>query len=153
MLTSYPPESRCVFSALALLLLAGSFADTAPRSGSRWEWESIDRIVAVGDVHGRYDQLVSILQGTGLVDSKLAWTGGKDHLVLCGDLVDRGSEDREVLDLVRRLQKEAESAGGRVHALLGNHEVMNLTRDHRYVTDGGYAAFAEDERDRDRRDG
>jgi len=71
---------------------------------------------------------------------------------LCGDLVDRGPDDRAILDLVRRLQKEAKSAGGAVHALLGNHEVMNLIRDLRYVTDGSYAAFAKDERGRDRRD-
>jgi hypothetical protein len=80
------------------------------------------------------------------------WIGGRAHLIFCGDLVDRGPDDRAVLDVVRALQKQAESAGGRVHALLGNHEVMNLTRDFRYVSETGFAAFAGDERADDRRD-
>ena len=65
--------------------------------------------------------------------------------------MDQGPRDRDVLDLVRRLQTQARSAGGEVHALLGNHEVMNLIRDFRYVTAGGFSAFAEDEPNRDRR--
>lgn len=135
---------------LVVFIFASTLAEAQKRS--RWEWEGVERIVAVGDVHGRYDQLVSILKGTALVDGDLKWVGGKSHFVLCGDLIDRGPDDRAVLDLVRRLQKEAASAGGLVHALLGNHEMMNLSRDLRYVTDGGYAAFAKDERGRDRSD-
>jgi hypothetical protein len=134
-----------------MALMAG-LAAAAPAFGqtSRWEWNGVDRIVALGDVHGRYGQLTSILQGTGLVDEQLRWTGEKDHLVLCGDLVDRGPDDREVMDMVRRLQGEAEAAGGRVHVVLGNHEVMNLVRDFRYVRPQGYASFAADERSKDR---
>jgi len=139
------------FHALLVVFIFGSTLAEAQKR-SRWEWEGVERIVAVGDVHGRYDQLVSILEGTALVDGDSKWVGGKSHFVLCGDLVDRGPDDRAILDLVRRLQNEAKSAGGVVHALLGNHEMMNLSRDLRYVTDGGYAAFAKDERGRDRRD-
>jgi hypothetical protein len=118
---------------------------------SKWEWDGVGRVVAIGDVHGRGEQLTAILQAAGLADDLLRWTGEKDHLVLCGDLIDRGPDDREILDLVRRLQKQAESAGGRVHALLGNHEVMNLVRDFRYVWPGGYASFQADEKSGDRR--
>jgi len=146
-------SSKVAAAAAAMALVVG-LAPTPLAFGasSRWEWEGVDRIVALGDVHGRYDQLTSILQGTGLVDDQLRWTGEKDHLVLCGDLVDRGPDDRAVMDLARRLQKEADSAGGRVHVVLGNHEVMNLTRDFRYVRPQGYAAFAADERSDERQD-
>jgi len=125
-----------------------AFAAAQPAA---WEWTGVPRVVAVGDVHGRHHELVLILQGAELVDEELHWTGGADHLVLCGDLIDRGENDRAVLDLVRRLQTEAESAGGRVHALLGNHEVMNLMRDTRYVRAGGFEAFKDDEEASDRR--
>ena len=139
--------------AVVLALVLGTVSPTAViGADSEWEWDGVDRIVAVGDVHGRYDQLTAIVQGTGLTDAGLRWTGGDDHLVLCGDLVDRGPDDRAVMDLARRLQKEAEKAGGRVHVVLGNHEVMNLTQDFRYVRPGGFAAFASDESDRERRD-
>ncbi|MCG6920249.1 MAG: metallophosphoesterase [Acidobacteria bacterium] len=121
------------------------FSAPALRADSKWVWTGVKRVVALGDVHGRYDQLTAILIGTGMTDEELRWTGRDDHLVLCGDLVDRGEQDRAVLNLVRRLQGEARDAGGQVHVILGNHEVMNMTRDFRYVRPGGYAAFARDE--------
>lgn len=117
---------------------------------SEWEWEGIDRIVAIGDVHGSYDKFVTLLKGTGLVDESLTWTGGKTHLVMVGDLVDRGKNDRGVVDLVMRLQNESRSAGGQVHALLGNHDVMVLVHDMRYVHKKSYEDFAVDEDPADR---
>ncbi len=85
------------------------------------------RIVAVGDIHGDYDNFVVILKGTGMIDSRLRWSGGRAHLVQNGDVMDRGPRAREILDLLRRLETEAAAAGGRVHVLLGNHEEMNIT--------------------------
>jgi hypothetical protein len=144
---------RAAGAAAALALLLGLLTPgPAVPADSGWEWDGIDRVVAVGDVHGRFDQLTAIVQSTGLTDQALRWTGGDDHLVLCGDLVDRGPDDRAVMDLARRLQKEAEKAGGRVHVILGNHEVMNLTRDFRYVRPEGWTAFAPDEDSGDRRE-
>jgi hypothetical protein len=89
--------------------------------------------------------LVRLLSGTGLIDENMNWTGGTDHLVVAGDFIDRGSGDRQVMDLLRQLQLESVEAGGRVHVLLGNHEVMNLFRDTRYVHPAAYKSFADDE--------
>jgi len=137
---------RRIFTALilGLALLSATQLGQAERI-SQWEWKGIDRVVAIGDVHGSYDDLVRLLRGTGLVDDGLAWTGGTAHLVMTGDLVDRGHDDRKVMELVMRLQGEAPAAGGQVHALLGNHDVMVLNRDLRYVDRKSYAAFAPDE--------
>jgi len=99
------------------------------------------RVVAVGDVHGSSDSLVAILRFAGIVDAKNKWTGGKAHLVQTGDLLDRGKDTRKVLDLLMRLEGEARKAGGRVHALLGNHEVMNILGDLRYLNAEEYASF------------
>jgi len=99
------------------------------------------RIVAVGDVHGAYDGFVSDLRMAGLVDEKVRWTGGDAVLVQTGDLLDRGVDTRAVLDMMMRLQKEAKKAGGRVVALLGNHEVMNMLGDLRYVNPEEYESF------------
>ena len=117
----------------------------------KWHFPDVERIVAIGDVHGAYDGLIATLQGAGVIDDKLAWSGGKTHLVFTGDLLDRGAKSRDVMDLVMRLEKEALRDGGRVHLVLGNHEVMNLTGDLRYVADGEYAAFADDESRKERR--
>ncbi len=89
-------------------------------------WTDVDRIVVVGDLHGAYDNFVKILKHTGLVDDLLQWKGGKTHLVQMGDILDRGDRARDIFDLLIRLEESAKSAGGFVHALIGNHEEMNL---------------------------
>lgn len=106
------------------------------------EFSGVDRVVAIGDIHGAYDRFVAILRTAGLVDARLRWSGGKTHLVQLGDVVDRGPDSRKALDFLQRLAKDAQAAGGRVHALLGNHEVLRMLADFRYVSPGEYAAFA-----------
>jgi len=125
-------------AALILLALAPAPLTAAPAC----ERNDVERMVAVGDVHGAYDRSVEILRTAGLLDGDLHWSGGKAHLVQLGDVVDRGADSRRALDLLRRLEKEARAAGGAVHALLGNHEVMRMLGDMRYVAPGEYAAFA-----------
>ena len=100
-------------------------------------------VVAIGDVHGDYDDFVAILQKGGLIDAQHHWIAGKTTLVQVGDLFDRGPKPRDVMDLLMALEKEALPAGGRVIALLGNHEMMNIMGDLRYVTPVNYASFAD----------
>ncbi len=118
----------------------------APAAGAAQAvFDGVERVVAVGDIHGSLDNFQRILRKAELIDDAGDWSGGKAHLVLIGDLLDRGDEGRGVLELVQRMQRQSAEAGGRVHALMGNHEAMNLSRDLRYVSDGDYAAFAADE--------
>jgi hypothetical protein len=100
-----------------------------------------ERIVAIGDVHGDYDQFVRLLRAVGIIDGKDRWTGGKTQLVQTGDLLDRGADSRKVMDLLMRLERPARRAGGAVHSLIGNHEAMNVYGDLRYVSAGEYEAF------------
>jgi len=116
-----------------------------------WHFSGVDRIVAVSDIHGAYDALIATLQKADVIDKKLAWSGGKTHFVITGDLLDRGPESRRVMDLIMRLEREAPLSGGRVHQLLGNHEVMNLIGDLRYVSGAEYAAFLDIESAKERR--
>lgn len=104
-------------------------------------WDKVDRVVAVGDVHGDYTQFITVLRDAGLVDARARWTGGRAHLVQTGDRLDRGPDSRKVMDLLIRLEKEARKAGGAVHCLLGNHEAMNMLGDLRYVIPEEFAAF------------
>ncbi len=135
----------CFALAVAAVGLATAPASlaAAPGDGAPWRYAGVERVVAIGDVHGSYEPLVELLRAAGLIDEALAWSGGKAHLVMLGDLVDRGPKEREVLDLVMRLEREAAKAGGQVHVLLGNHEVMSLVGDVRYVSKAGYAEYAE----------
>jgi hypothetical protein len=126
-----------VVASLGLASALVAVAATPPED----TFEGFARVVAVGDVHGDLGAFVTVLQDAGLVDAKRRWMGGKAHLVQTGDRVDRAGESRQVMDLVMRLEKEAKKAGGAVHALLGNHEAMNMLGDLRYVTPEEFAAF------------
>jgi hypothetical protein len=111
-------------------------------AASPCEWNGVERVVAIGDVHGAYDRFVEILKIAGVIDSELRWSGGRTHVVQVGDILDRGDDSRKALDLIRRLERPAQSAGGAMHALLGNHEVARMLGDLRLVSAGEYAAFA-----------
>lgn len=104
-------------------------------------FSGVERIVAVGDVHGDYEQFVTVLRQSGVIDGKSRWAGGRTHLVQLGDVPDRGPDSRKVMELLMALAPQAQKAGGRVHALIGNHEAMNVLGDLRYVAPGEYEAF------------
>jgi hypothetical protein len=104
-------------------------------------FEGVDRVVAVGDVHGDLEAVTEILRTAGIIDQRGKWIAGKTHLVQAGDLLDRGPQSRKVLDLFMRLEKDAAKAGGRVHCLIGNHEAMNIYGDLRYAAPEDFAAF------------
>jgi hypothetical protein len=107
------------------------------------QWDNVSRVVTIGDLHGDYDKFVAIVTEAGLIDAKGDWIGGAAHLVQVGDVPDRGADTRKILDHLMRLEPQAQRAGGHVHALIGNHEAMNIEGDLRYVSAGEYAAFAE----------
>lgn len=90
-------------------------------------------LAAVSDVHGNYQGFLALLQGQGIIGRNLRWTFGKGHLVVAGDVFDRGPQVTEALWLLRSLERQARDVGGGVHVLLGNHEVMALKGDLRYL--------------------
>ena len=103
----------------------------------------VERIVAVGDVHGDLEATKRVLRLAGLIDDADRWGGGAAVFVQTGDQLDRGDDEQEILDLLTRLESEAKAAGGAVHILNGNHELMNAAGDFRYVTPGGMTDFAD----------
>ena len=102
---------------------------------------SSSRIVAIGDLHGDHGAFRAIVEAAGLVGPDGAWIGDNAILVQTGDVPDRGPDSLLILRDLMRLQGEAAASGGRVVALIGNHEAMNVIGDLRYVHDGEYAVF------------
>jgi hypothetical protein len=147
-----PKIVRGSIARLAALLVAVSAAQAPAGGASPCEWDNVEHIVAVGDVHGASDRFLEILKTAGIVDAGGRWAGGKTHLVQLGDVVDRGGDSRKALDLLRRLEREAQSAGGQAHVLLGNHEAARMLGDLRLTVPGEYDAFAtpDSEKRRDR---
>jgi len=133
---------------MALIVLAAGLAFM--NAADRYD-KMPARVVVIGDVHGDFDDFGLLLKKTGLTDSLNHWAGGTAILVQTGDLIDRGNKGREAMDLLIGLEKEAEVAGGEVVPLLGNHEVMNIFGDLRYVSAGTYAEFADSESEKRRK--
>ena len=103
------------------------------------EIDGVESVFMFGDVHGEFDRVVRLLLNAELIDADFGWVGGESQLVLLGDIFDRGPDVTRVLWFMYRLEREAAEAGGAVHVVLGNHEVMIMSSDLRYV--GGKEAL------------
>lgn len=97
-------------------------------------YRNVDSIYVVGDVHGRYNELINLLQKSNLINSDLEWVGGNAHLVFLGDLFDRGDDVTKVLWFIYELEEKARLKGGKVHLVIGNHEIMVMSKDLRYLS-------------------
>lgn len=104
-------------------------------------WDGVERVVAIGDVHGDFNQFVQVLRYADLIDVKNKWSGGKTHVVQLGDIPDRGPDTRKIMDFLMDLEKQAKKKGGMVHVLIGNHEAMNIYGDLRYTIPEEFTAF------------
>lgn len=91
------------------------------------------RFVALSDIHGQLSTSLELLEAHGVINRDGQWTYGNGHLMVVGDLADRGPEVTEGYWFFRALEAQAQKAGGNVHLLLGNHEAMILGQDLRYV--------------------
>lgn len=92
-------------------------------------------IIALSDIESGFGAFRSFLVAHGVADRELNWTFGTGHLVLVGDFVDRGASTTQVLWGIYKLEQSANKAGGKVHFVLGNHEIKSLQ--------GNYQAAAE----------
>jgi hypothetical protein len=97
--------------------------------------ETAGDIFAIGDLHGRYNALINLLKNNNIIDSSLNWNFGNGQFVLLGDIFDRGDSVTETLWFLHELEIQARSSGGNIHLLLGNHEIMELIGDDRYLSD------------------
>jgi hypothetical protein len=92
-----------------------------------------EKILAISDIEGNFEALRSLLLGNGVIDARYNWAFGKGHLVMNGDCFDRGDEVTACLWLLYSLEEKAREQGGYVHFILGNHEIMNMSGDLRYL--------------------
>ena len=98
-----------------------------------WHYEQPERVFVMSDPHGKLDCVISLLQANGVIDDGYRWSFGTDHLVVIGDIFDRGWDVPQIFWLFYKLEAEAAEAGGQVSFLLGNHEPLVLGNDMRYT--------------------
>lgn len=101
-----------------------------------------DSLICISDIEGEFGAFRKILIANNVMNELYEWTFRTGHLVLIGDFFDRGENVTEVLWLIYHLEQEAKTMGGKVHFILGNHEIMNMQDDIRYVN-GKYLKNAE----------
>ena len=107
-----------------------------------WQYHQPEKVFVMSDPHGRLDCVISLLQGNGVIDSNYNWSFGNNHLMVIGDIFDRGKDVPQIFWLFYKLEDEAVQAGGNVSFLLGNHEPLVLANDLRYTKDK-YKVLAE----------
>jgi hypothetical protein len=95
--------------------------------------QDVDSIFVMGDIHGEFETLTGVLTNAGVIDASHRWAAGRAHLAVAGDMLDRGADATRVLWFLYALEGQAEAAGGRVEVVLGNHEIMVMLNDLRYV--------------------
>ncbi|MFD2871925.1 metallophosphoesterase [Mucilaginibacter ximonensis] len=100
-----------------------------------------EKTLFMSDIEGEFAKFRKLLLAAQVIDSAYNWTYGHGSLVIAGDLFDRGKDVVPELWLLYKLEDDAAAAGGSVHVLLGNHDVMNLSGDYRY-TDAKYFKHA-----------
>jgi calcineurin-like phosphoesterase family protein/type IX secretion system substrate protein len=91
------------------------------------------KFLATSDIEGNLDAFIMLLIDSEVIDENYNWIFGEGHLFIVGDLFDRGEKVTECLWLVYKLESEAEAQGGKIHFVIGNHDMMNLIYDFRYV--------------------
>jgi hypothetical protein len=97
------------------------------------EISGVDSLFVIGDIHGEFDTLIAVLRNARVVDGNNRWRAGRAHLAVLGDMVDRGPDATRVLWFLYGLEPQAQRAGGRIDVVLGNHEIMMMLADMRYV--------------------
>lgn len=104
-----------------------------PSRRPEWHQQQPAKVFVMSDPHGRLDCVISLLSGNKVIDKGIQWSFGKNHLVIIGDIFDRGKDATQIFWLFYKLEAEAAQAGGQVSFLLGNHEPMVLANDLRYA--------------------
>ena len=107
--------------------------DNTPVEVENLEYHGDFKLGAISDIHGQFDTFIELLKNNEVIDSQGKWAFENGHFVVAGDIFDRGPQVTEVLWFLYDLEKQAENKGGKLHVLLGNHDVMVLNGNLRSV--------------------
>jgi len=128
---TYLSKEAKVFNQPLLPIVDLTHLDVIPEE--KWEYPQVNKYVVLGDPHGKFDEIVALLKAHHVIDSLGNWAYEDNHAVVIGDYFSRGDKVMEVLWFLFQLEKQASNAGGKLHIMLGNHEIMTLGKDLRYL--------------------
>jgi hypothetical protein len=92
---------------LLFILLTPGLVEAKAKKIDDYHWTGVERVIAIGDLHGDYGRYVHVMKSAGLIDKGGKWSGAKTHLVQTGDITDRGADSRKIIDHLLKLSKQA----------------------------------------------
>ena len=112
---------------------------------------AVRRIIVIGDLHGDWEKTLESLRIGKVINKDNKWIGEDTVVVQLGDQIDRcrfngipcerpeatkpdEASDITILKFFTDLHNQAQKKGGAVYSILGNHELMNVDGDMRYVS-------------------
>lgn len=115
---------------------------------TRLPWHTNTKVIAIGDIHGDYGLAVATFLHAKLIDERYRWIAPPGTIVVqVGDQIDDyrpapthgrqktyPAQDLDVLMFFRVMHSRAKERGCAVYSLIGNHEILNVLGDHRYVS-------------------
>lgn len=104
-----------------------------PAERPAWKARQKKNTLILSDPHGDMKSFISVLRNNGVINKQLAWTFGKNQLIIIGDVFDRGKDVLPIFWLIYKLEEEAREVGGTVTFMLGNHEEMVLRGNLKYT--------------------
>ncbi len=129
--TLIPMKEATIFERSGLPKVDLSDLTIAP--ATQWEYDYVNHFIALSDLHGQFDIFIELLKKHQVISENREWIFGSNHLIITGDHFSRGDKVMEILWFLFHLEKQAAKEGGHVHVLLGNHELMTLNNDLRYM--------------------
>lgn len=130
------PFKKLFFLSLLVLLSCGQASESLQQAT-----DNTNRVIAIGDIHSDINVMRQVFRLAGATNENDEWIGGELTIVQLGDLIGRSDDEREVLDFMFAIQAQAEQYGGKVHALIGNHEVMGGRLDNQAVGPNPFPAY------------
>lgn len=130
-------KAKTLFFVSLMALLSCGQASEAPLQITN----NANRVIAIGDLHSDINVTRQVFRLAGATNENDQWIGGELTIVQLGDLIGRSDDEREVLDFIFNIQEQAQAQGGKVYALIGNHEVMGGRVDNQAVGPNPFPAY------------
>src|SRR5688572_12766893 len=81
------------------------------------------RILVLSNIESNFSSFCKVLIKFGIINKKMQWIFGDNHVVILGDCFDRGDEATECMWLIYSLEEKAKRKKGYVHFILSNNKI------------------------------